>query len=93
MFGLKGAIIIVLAMLTAFGLFLVAAFAPFRRMTRIVTRAFWCPFRDRAVTAEFQEDAWDGRSLEVTQCSAFSPPTAITCEKRCLHVEKLRAAA
>ncbi len=29
----------------------------------------------------------------VKQCSVFNPPTAITCEKRCLHLAKMKAAA
>ncbi len=93
MFSISLAIIVVLASATALGLLLVAALGPLRRKTRTVTRSFWCPFRGRAVTAEFREDAWDGTRLEVNQCSVFSPPMAITCEKRCLHLAKMRAAA
>ncbi len=91
--GSSGAVIVVLALGTAVGLLLVIVFRPLRGVTRAVTRAFWCPFRDRDVTARFQEDAWDGTRLRVTQCTAFSPATAITCEKRCLHLAKTRAAA
>jgi hypothetical protein len=92
MFGIGGAVIIVLALGTASALLLTAALGPLRKLTRNVTRSFWCPFRDRAVTAEFQEDAWDGRPLEVLLCTAFSPSTAVTCEKLCLHATKLRPA-
>ncbi len=91
--GSSGAVIVVLALGTAVGLLLLIVFRPLRGVTRAVTRAFWCPFRDRDVTARFQEDAWDGTRLQVTQCTAFSPATAITCEKRCLHLAKTRAAA
>ncbi len=92
MLSISLAILIVVASVTAVGLLLVAALGPLRKKPRTVTRAFWCPFRDRAVTAEFREDAWDGTRLAVKQCSAFSPPTAITCEKRCLYLHKLPSA-
>jgi len=92
MLSVSLAILIVLASVTAFALLVVAALGPLRKKPRTVTRAFWCPFRARAVTAEFREDAWDGTRLAVKQCSVFSPPTAITCEKRCLHLYKLLSA-
>ena len=88
MFGLSGAIIIVLALGTAVALLLVAVFGSLSGATRTVTRSFWCPFLYRRVTAEFQEEAWDGKPVEVNRCSAFTPPTAIACEKLCLHLEK-----
>lgn len=88
MFGLSGGVIIVLAAATALALFLLAAFGAFPGVIRTVTRAFWCPFLNRRVTAEFQEEAWDGKPVEVTRCTAFAPPTAITCEKRCLGLKR-----
>jgi hypothetical protein len=81
-------IIIVLALATALGLLLMAMFGALRGVTRTVTRSFWCPFLDRNVTAEFQEEAWDGRPVEVNRCTAFSPPTVITCKKLCLRMGK-----
>jgi hypothetical protein len=92
MFGLGGLVIIVIAMAVALGLFLLAAFGVFPGFLRIVTRSFWCPFRNRRVTAEFREDAWDGKRLEVTRCSAFDPPTAIDCERLCLGLKRLPGA-
>lgn len=53
-------------------------------VNRVVTRSFWCPFRRRAVSAGFEEDAWDGHAVDVTRCTAFEPPSAITCDKACL---------
>lgn len=47
-------------------------------------RSFWCPFRSENVRAEFEEAAWDGKLVDVCRCSAFAPPTAIACDKRCL---------
>lgn len=89
MFGLSGAIIIVLALGTAVALLLMAAFGGLPGVIRIVRRSFWCPFLARNVTAEFQEQAWDGKPVAVNHCTAFTPPTAITCEKLCLHLKKL----
>jgi len=89
MFGLSGVIIIALAAGTALGLLLVAAFGSLRGVLRTARRSFWCPFQDRNVTAELQEEAWDGRPVEVNRCSAFTPPTLITCEKPCLRLGKL----
>jgi len=94
MFGPNGFIIIGLALATAVALLLlVIVFRPFRGVIRTVTRSFWCAVRGQNVTAEFQEAAWDGKPVEVTRCSAFSPPEAIACEKLCLHPEQFHAAA
>ncbi len=88
MFGPSGIIIIVLALATALGLLLMVMFGALRGVTRTVSRSFWCPFLDRNVTAEFREEAWDGRPVEVSRCTAFTPPTTITCEKPCLRMGK-----
>ena len=56
---------------------------------RLVARSFWCPFRERNVTAGFTEKAWDGAPVEVSYCTAFTPPTAVTCDKECLRLKKL----
>jgi len=94
MFGPKGFIIIGLALATAVALLLLAiAFRPLRGVVRTVIRSFWCPVRARNVTAEFREEAWDGKPVEVTRCSAFTPPEAIACKKLCLHPGQFRAAA
>jgi hypothetical protein len=89
MFGPSGTIIIVLALATAFGLLLLAVFGSLPGVLRTVRRSFWCPFLNRNVTAEFQEEAWDGRPVDVTRCTAFTPPTAVACEKLCLRLKKL----
>ena len=92
MFGLSGTIIVVLALATAFGLLLLAVFGSLPGVTRTARRSFWCPFLNREVTAEFQEEAWDGRRVEVNRCSAFTPSTSIACKKVCLTLKKLPAA-
>ena len=53
-----------------------------------VTRSVWCPMQDRRLTATLEEEVWDGRRVDVEQCSAFSPPTAVTCAKGCLRLTK-----
>lgn len=65
------------------------AFSVFPRVSRPITKSFWCPFLARDVTAQFEEEAWDGTPVDVSSCTAFTPPTAITCKKLCLHMEKL----
>ena len=64
-------------------------FSVFPVVNRVVIRWFWCRFRQRNVSAEFAEDAWNGRPIDVTRCSAFEPPSAISCAKDCLHLPRL----
>ncbi|HXG02116.1 MAG TPA: carboxypeptidase regulatory-like domain-containing protein [Candidatus Binatia bacterium] len=45
---------------------------------------FRCPLTHERVDVEFQVTAWAGERVAVTRCSAFTPATAITCERRCL---------
>ena len=54
------------------------------RSVRTVHREIRCPIRGTAVQLSFLEAAPEGRPIEVTACSAFMPPTAITCDRRCL---------
>jgi hypothetical protein len=51
---------------------------------RKVHRKTWCPIRGTEVQLSLLEAAPEGRPIEVTACSAFMPPTAITCDRRCL---------
>ena len=69
------AIVLVIMLVTGSSLF---------RGTRALIESLWCPFKSRLVRTEFEIDAWNGRRIDVTQCSAFTPPTAVTCDKRCL---------
>jgi hypothetical protein len=79
---------IVLAMILmlglALGLLVWGVCAAIPRVNRLVERSFRCPSKDLDVTAEFQEDPWDGRLIRVERCSAFVPPTAIECDHVCL---------
>ena len=56
----------------------------FFRGTRSVVESFWCPFTTQDVHVDFEIDAWDGHPVDVNRCSAFTPPTAVTCDKRCM---------
>ncbi len=54
------------------------------RSVRTVHREIRCPIRGTEVQLSFLEAAPEGRPIEVTACSAFMPPTAITCDRRWL---------
>ena len=88
MFGIAGFIIIGLAVAVALGLVLASAFGSMPGVTMAVRRTFWCPFRKQNATAEIQERAWDGVPVDVTECSLFTPPSAISCEKLCLKEKR-----
>ena len=62
-------------------------------VNRVVTRWFWCRFRTQNVNAEFQEHPWSGRPVGISRCTAFTPPSAITCDKACLRLRRLDRAA
>lgn len=48
--------------------------------------AFWCALTERDVEVEFVVRGILGlrRSCGVTSCTAFNPPTAVACGRRCL---------
>jgi hypothetical protein len=56
---------------------------------RTVHRKIWCPIRGTEVQLSLLETAPEGRPLDVTASSAFMPPTAITCDRRCLGLRRL----
>jgi len=86
-------LIIILAIGIGLILFVGGVFLAFPKINRIVTSSLWCPVPKRRVTAEFQEDPWSGKRVEVNSCTAFSPATAIECDKACLGVDELPAPA
>jgi len=91
MLGSTVPFIIILALATAAALSLVVVFGGMPGVTRAAMRAFWCPVQGRNVTAEFDEEVWDGKLVAVHRCSAFSPPAAIGCDKACLRMKRLQA--
>lgn len=86
-------IVIVLAVGIGLALLVCATFHASPRITRLATRSLWCPFRRQNVTAEFREEAWDGKLVDVLSCTAFHPPSAVECDKLCLRMEKFPALA
>jgi hypothetical protein len=81
-----------LIVVAAVGLVLVIALVAGRRLfpgSRLLTRAFWCPFQEKDVEVEFEETVWEGRRLDVSRCTFFSPPTAVTCAKGCVTLVRL----
>lgn len=57
--------------------------------SRPTVRAFRCPVRQENVQVGFAESVWDGHLVDVEHCSAFTPPTAVTCDKKCVHLPGL----
>ena len=81
-------VVIYLALFGVIVLLVVLKRGVMRGVTRRVMCSVWCPLSDRRLTAKLEEEVWDGKRVDVIQCSAFSPPTAITCEKSCLRLTK-----
>ena len=79
-------IIVYGALLVAIALLVVRHRGLMRGERRLVTRAIWCPLRDDELSAELEEEVWDGRRVDVRACSAFIPASAVNCEKACLRL-------
>jgi hypothetical protein len=77
---------VILALLPIVGVLLLCR--NLRNPRRLVTRSVWCPLTDRGRQVTLQESTWDGQRLDVTACSAFTPPTAIGCGKACLRITR-----
>jgi hypothetical protein len=58
--------------------------------TRRVRDRLWCPVRARRMRVDVEVTAWDGRTIDVAACAAFTPPEAVTCERRCLAVTRVK---
>ena len=91
MTGLEIPLIIPLALATGAVFLLVLALGVSARVSEFATRSFWCPFKECSVTTRFEQAVWDGKRLAVVNCSAFTPATAVTCDKACLTLRKLGA--
>jgi hypothetical protein len=79
-------VVVYVALLVAIVLLFVRRRGLMRGERRRVARTVWCPVKDRTLSAELVETVWEGRRLDVAECAAFSPPTAVTCEKACLRL-------
>ena len=62
----------------------VVALALFGLSVRRKERMIVCPIHGTNVRVRFLESFPRGRPLEVTACSAFTPPDAVICSQRCL---------
>ena len=58
-------------------------------INRVVTRWFSCRFRTQHVNAEFQEDLWSGRPVDISRGTTLTSPSEITCDKDCLWLRRL----
>ena len=54
------------------------------RSVRTVHRAIRCPIHGTEERVAFLEALPEGRPIELTECSAFKPTTAIACDQQCL---------
>ena len=81
--------LIVLAMGFGLALFVWKVSTASPVINRVVTRWLWCRFRTQNVNAEFQEDPRSGRPVDISRCTAFTPPSEITCDKDCLRLRRL----
>ena len=81
-------VIVYLALLGAVVLLVLRCRGIMRGAIRRVGRTVWCPVHDRDFEATLQEETWDGRRVDVEECSAFSPSTAVTCGKACLRLTR-----
>jgi hypothetical protein len=79
-------VIVYLALLALVVLLIVRHRGLMRGRTRLVAGPVWCPVKDRVLSAELEEEVWDGRRVDVARCAAFSPETAVTCGKACLRI-------
>ena len=61
------------------------------RSVRKAHRAIKCPIRGTEASLQFLESLPEGRPIDVTACSVFTPPSAVTCDQRCLACLPQRA--
>ncbi len=85
-----GAVVVVAVIGLALVLLVIASSTAVETVTRTERRSFRCPVVDRAVTVDVVHEAWTGRAVDVTSCSAFELPAALACGKQCLELTDLR---
>ncbi len=77
-------LVIVAAVGMALGILLVTGRRLFQGTRTVDVHSVLCPVRHQPYDVGFQVTAWDGEAVEVVRCTAFSPATAVRCEKACL---------
>jgi len=65
----------------AFMVVLLIFFRPVRKMARAIR----CPLLATHVWVRGREALPGERPIEIRACSAFTPPTAITCDRQCVE--------
>jgi hypothetical protein len=83
--------VVVVLLVVAAALLLWGTFGSLPSVTRRATKSFWCPFHERNVTTEFAVEPWAERPFDVSSCNAFTPETAVACDKSCLRLSRLPA--
>lgn len=75
-------------------LLLLAVVARSLTATRLEREAVQCPVSGKAVSVDWEVDAGTGRRVGIVACTAFTPPTAVACDRACLrsHVASPAAA-
>lgn len=86
-------LVIVVAVGLLLGVLLVLGPRVFPGARSVAISSLQCPLRHRPFDVEFRVTAWEGHAVDVLSCSAFMPPTAVTCEKLCLFAGRARPAA
>jgi len=81
-FGQKHMIMILAAIWFAFMVVLLIFFRPVRKMARAIR----CPLLGTQVWVRGREALPEEHPIEVRACSAFTPPTAITCDRQCAEL-------
>lgn len=59
----------------------------FRGTRPVTVRALLCPRRRQRFDVQFQVTAWEGARVDVSRCAAFSPPSAVACDKACIAAD------
>jgi len=72
---------LMLFLIVALSITLLVIFVP---PTKRSTYSFRCPFNGQEVTAEFDEEVWGHRRVNVVSCSASTRPTRLACPLTCL---------
>lgn len=77
---------LVLFLIVALSIMLLVIVVP---PTRHSTYSFRCPFNGQEVTAQFDEEVWGKRRVNVVSCSASTASARLVCPFTCLGLTAL----
>jgi hypothetical protein len=77
---------LMLFLIVALSILLLVIFAP---PTKRSTYLFRCPFNGQEATAEFDEEVWGHRRINVVSCSALTGSARLACPLTCLGLTAL----